>query len=182
MTRRVMALRGEVVLVDKEDFDRFGHRVWRVNTGGTGRRFVLVGPDRLHRAIMQPGPGQQVDHINGDPLDNRRSNLRLCTPAQNSCNRGPQAHSTSGFKGVSWHKVHKRWTARIRLNHKRHHIGCFDTAEDAARAYDDAARRIHGPFAFLNFPTHEHGEGSSRPAVRPAGVRIPPAPQRASSC
>lgn len=98
---------------------------------------------------MNAPPGLEVDHINGDRLDNRRENLRLCTRRQNT--RNAKARSACGYRGVSHDRG--RWRSRI------HHVGVgalvslgsFDTPEEAARAFDRAARRLHGAFARLNF-------------------------------
>lgn len=94
----------------------------------------------------------RTDHRNGDGLDNRRANLREATQTQNMCNRQRRSGSSSGFKGVTWWKRDGKWKAQIGLAGKNHHLGYFSTAEEAARAYDDAARELHGEYATLNFP------------------------------
>lgn len=104
---------------------------------------------QLHRWIMDAKPGQVVDHINGDRMDNRRENLRLCTVAQNIRNQKPRA-SRSGLKGVF--KKRGRWQASYTFEGKKIYIGNFSTPEEAARAYDAAAREAFGEFALLNFP------------------------------
>ena len=91
-----------------------------------------------------------VDHINHDPLDNHRHNLRLATRSQNAANVGPYANNTSGYKGVDFNQG--KWRARITQHGKRHFLGTFDTAEEAARAYDSKALELFGEFASLNFP------------------------------
>jgi hypothetical protein len=91
-----------------------------------------------------------VDHINGDGLDNQRSNLRPATEAQNLWNRGPQRNNTSGFKGV--HRFRSRWQAEIMASGRRSYLGTYGTPDEAARAYDAAATELHGEFACLNFP------------------------------
>lgn len=93
-------------------------------------------------------PEQSIDHINGDGFDNRISNLRLATRSQNGRNRGKNANNTSGFKGVSWHSVARKWRAATRINGRRIHIGSFDSAEEAGAAYDRLAREEHGEFYF----------------------------------
>lgn len=107
---------------------------------------------RLHRLIMGAAPGMVVDHINGDTFDNRRSNLRFATVAQNAANSKLPKNNTSGFRGVYWFKPAKLWSAQIRANGKNQHLGYFKTVEAGARAYDEAAKRLHGNFARLNFP------------------------------
>lgn len=110
-----------------------------------------------HRLILNAPPDKQVDHINGNKLDNRRKNIRLCTVAENGQNRGSQKNNAaSGFKGVTWDgkgpKRRSPWKAMIQTNRKRICIGYFSTAELAAQAYDKKATELHGAFARLNFP------------------------------
>tara|TARA_R110000824_G_scaffold396554_1_gene598108 strand:- start:1212 stop:1535 length:324 start_codon:yes stop_codon:yes gene_type:complete len=105
----------------------------------------------MQRFIMDAPKGMQVDHINRNPLDNRKSNLRICTNAENSYNTGPQKNNTSGYKGVSWRKDAKKWTAYIGHAPKSH-LGYFDTPEEAAKARDAKAKELHGEYAHLNFP------------------------------
>jgi hypothetical protein len=101
----------------------------------------------LHRVIMDAPDGLEVDHVNGDGLDNRRSNLRLATRSENQHNRRVQNNNTSGFKGVSWHKRDLKWYARIGLDGRRKLLGFFDTPEAAYAAYVEASTRLHGDFA-----------------------------------
>lgn len=106
---------------------------------------------RMHTEIMNPPHGMEVDHIDGDGLNNQIGNLRIVTKAQNRANSSRNLNNTSGFKGVSWYKRSQKWRAVILINGKYVHIGLFDSAEDAARAYDETARKYHGEFARLNF-------------------------------
>jgi hypothetical protein len=108
---------------------------------------------RMHREIMNAPDGLLVDHKNGETLDNRRANLRLATHSQNMCNK-PKTNttSTSQFRGVHSDKRKGRWVAKIQINRKRIWLGYFDNETDAARAYDEAAKKYHGEFARLNFP------------------------------
>lgn len=92
-------------------------------------------------------PDGIIDHINGDPADNRIANLRIASKAQNSHNRGRQKNNRSGFKGVCWHKRNKTWQASIVTCGKRKHLGRFDSAEEASAAYEAAALELHGEFA-----------------------------------
>lgn len=108
----------------------------------------------LHKVIMGDTRGLTVDHINGNGLDCRRCNLRLATFIQNNANRGIRSDSGFQFKGVNLRRFRTmdRWRAGIGINGKQVHLGHFDTAEEAARAYDRAALAAYGEFAYLNFP------------------------------
>jgi hypothetical protein len=107
-----------------------------------GRRQTI----RMHRFIMGD-PDCLVDHINGDGLDNRRSNLRLATPEGNARNRGIGRNSTSGVKGVTKHKGSGKWRAQISMRKTFLHLGLFDTIEEASAAYAAASARLHGEFS-----------------------------------
>ena len=117
----------------------------------------------LHRLLMNPPEDMQVDHINGNGLDNRRENLRICTNAQNNANKPPQKNSKSGLKGVR-RSSKNRWCARIGTGFLKKDtdkptervIGYFSSKEEAARAYDRAAIRRYGEFAYTNFPREEY--------------------------
>ena len=104
----------------------------------------------MHRDIMNPLGGQEIDHIDGNPSNNQKSNLRFATSSQNKINRGPKKNNKSGYKGVSWHKQRKRWTARIMINDKYKHLGLFDDILDAVNAYNKAAKEYYGDYAWLN--------------------------------
>ena len=104
----------------------------------------------MHRSVLNPGLGKQVDHINRNKLDNRFANLRICSPSQNNWNCGvKRKNNTSGFKGVSKYK--KKWVATIQANREHIHIGYFKNKVKAAKAYNQAALKYHGEFAGLNF-------------------------------
>lgn len=101
----------------------------------------------MHRFLIG-AKGEFVDHINGDGLDNRKSNLRLCSNAQNVQNTGLTRANTSGYKGIRLRNG--RWDSRITCLNKTYHLGVFSTKEEAARAYNAAAIELHGEFARLN--------------------------------
>ncbi|MFA5567999.1 MAG: HNH endonuclease [Trueperaceae bacterium] len=159
MTREIPLTQGMVALIDNQDFDLVRAIRWfaiptrmktpkwyawgYVGRGAHGRRRVS-----MHRLILQPNDGLEVDHINGDSLDNRRVNLRPATRSQNLANR--PSSSKSGYRGVFLRKG--RYDARIAWGGKIICLGRFDAAEDAARAYDEAAWRRSGEFSRLNFP------------------------------
>lgn len=109
--------------------------------------------EMMHRVILSRKLGRSllhselVDHIDGNPLNNCRDNLRIATHSQNLMNKGKQSTNTSGYKGVSWHKGARKWAAQIIVNGKRLYIGEFKTPEEAHVAYCEAAKELHGEFA-----------------------------------
>jgi len=150
---------GEFALVDEEDFVRLRQHVWTLTrskhlkygyrqsweSGG------VVNNVRLHREVLRlPVGGPHVDHINGNGLDNRKSNLRVATQKQNSRNQKLSAANTSGFKGVYWHPLSQRWSAKIKVNGKVVSLGTHADPKDAAAAYNTAAKQYFGEFARLN--------------------------------
>lgn len=104
---------------------------------------------KLHRVIMTPPENRVVDHINGNPLDNRRSNLRICTSAENSRNLKRQSNNTSGFPGVSWDKSRNKWAAKIRFNYKHINLGRYVNLSDAVKARERAEIEYFGEFSSL---------------------------------
>ena len=149
---------GASTLVDDVDLPLLLTFAWRVGThgylerGGGGRKTVF-----LHRLISAPDAGQEVDHINGHKLDNRRSNLRNCTRTENARNVGLSAQRKHGMdlKGISRNlRNSPKWTAYINVGGRQIYLGSFETAIGAAKAYDAAARRLFGAFARTNFPLH----------------------------
>jgi hypothetical protein len=144
---------GAAVWVDEQDYSHLVGYSWRLTegyacrSGGHGKPRI-----RMHREITGATPGQEVDHINGNKLDNRRSNLRLCTHAENLRNRkkwSKDGHTR--FKGIRQTKP-GTWIAQIGVNGRTTYIGTFRNEEDAARAYDERALAQYGSFARLNFP------------------------------
>ena len=155
--------KGKVALIDQEDAPLITAYWWHAVLVPSGKiyaaRHFILGDDKttlavlMHRLIMEAPHGMQVDHIDGDGLNNRRENLRLATPSQNRCWKPALSSNKSGYKGVSWDKARGKWTAHVCISGKQKNIGRYDTAEEAARAYDDAATGLHGAFVWRNFPT-----------------------------
>lgn len=106
------------------------------------------GYRKFHRLLME---GKEIDHINGDPLDNRLCNLRSVTHAENMRNVKKRSGTSSKYKGVSWCKLTNTWYCYINVDGKRIKIGRFIDEEEAGRAYDERAKELHGEFAVLNF-------------------------------
>jgi hypothetical protein len=123
----------------------YAHRKKRV-----GKKFVSIG---MHREILDPPAHLIVDHINHNGLDNRKANLRLATCAQNSYNRRQfRKNKSSKYIGVSWKEWTKNWAAIICYKRENIIVGYFKDEIQAAKAYDQAAKKYHGEFASLNFP------------------------------
>jgi len=147
---------GEISIVDDEDFHLFDGRSCCKIKGGYGVRVIWDKEKKksireyMHRLIMRPPPGMCVDHINRNKLDNRRSNLRLATYSQNSCNRGPMKRNKIGLKGVSKQILNGKWNGKWRsgigVNGKLIYLGIFDTPELAANAYAAGVKKYHGEF------------------------------------
>lgn len=107
----------------------------------------------MHRIILEVPKAMVVDHINNDGMDNRSANLRPATRAQNSYNRKKLSRQcTSKYKGICWNKTASKWQAAISFNKNIIYLGIFNNEIDAAKAYDEAAKKYHGEFACLNFP------------------------------
>lgn len=137
-------------IVDKEDAHLDKYK-WRKNAYGYAVGHVNGRDTKLHRLLMNPGKDEVVDHINHDPLDNRKSNLRVCSQVQNMWNQRSKKVASSGYKGVNHYKRYDKFAAHITLDHKKYHLGYFSDAIDAAKAYDAKAKEFFGEFAQLNF-------------------------------
>lgn len=144
---------GKFTLVDDADFERLSQYKWRCDATGYARYSVYdklkktIQTVLMHRIILDTPDDLHTDHINGDRLDNRRSNLRIATCQQNSANRKAQGKA-SIFKGVTLHRG--LWRAQICVNLTGIHLGYFLTQRAAAQAYNDAAIELFGEFAWLN--------------------------------
>jgi len=153
--------KGKFAIVDAADYERVNAHKWCVR--GSGRRIYACchcnGKNiSLHRFLMNPPSWLVVDHIDGNGLNNRRSNLRICTQQQNVHNSRPKGKS-SQYKGVCRDKSKNRWVVYVRHNGRNHYVGRFRDEIDAARAYDRKAYELFGEFAWLNFPEELRGPG-----------------------
>lgn len=153
MTRTINLTKGKAALVDDDDFERLLKLKWRAkkdwNTYYAYRSHRKTFS--MHSFILGTSKGFEVDHINGNGLDNRRSNLRIVTHSQNMANRRPQRNGTSCYKGVSWNKQWQRWVSKIYPNGKNIFLGYYASEIEAAKIYDVAAIKFFGEYAFLNF-------------------------------
>lgn len=166
------------IIVDDDDYELCSKHTWSIEKKSNNRFYaktriphpnggVIERKDRkgkyrkrranlyMHVLIADPPEGYYVDHI--DPkktLDNRKSNLRICTPQQNCFNKSLPKSNKSGFKGVCYEKrnKNKKWRAYITHNAKNMSLGCHKTKEEAAMAYDKKAKELFGEYAYLNFP------------------------------
>ncbi|MFD0710604.1 HNH endonuclease [Paenibacillus sp. GCM10027626] len=163
--RELILGKGEICLVDDDDYELLSKYSWNKSQYGYAYRLGdrskgEIWKILMHREIMQARENQFIDHINGNRLDNRKSNLRFATRGQNAMNSAGR-NGLSGYKGVFLNKTAKNpsWRALIRVNRKSIHLGCFPTKEEAALAYNAAAIKYHGEFARLNkIERHEEEE------------------------
>lgn len=147
------------MLIDEDDWIRFGWIPWKILRGNGGRDYVRhkIMVDKreyvifLHRLIVAAPDDLYVDHINGNSLDNRKCNLRLCTSRENSRNRGvSESNCSSKYKGVTFRACSGTWEATIRTGSAQLYLGRFKSEKEAAEAYNQAAIKYHGNFVKLN--------------------------------
>lgn len=153
--------KGRYALIDAADADAVLKSMWRLN----GRGYASSGQSKngdhvlMHRMILPDC--EEVDHINGDRIDNRSSNLRPATRRQNAMNMRIRKDGVSRYKGVYWDSRAGKWAVSIQANRERRYLGLFDDEKSAARAYDVAAREMCGEFARTNFPLDSFRERST---------------------
>lgn len=138
------------ILIDVDDYKRVSTYTWHRTTWGYAETCVDGKPIILHRYIMNAPNKLQVDHINLDKSDNRKSNLRLATHKENKRNVGLQSNNTSGVKGVRYYKARSKYVAKIKVDGQHIHLGYYTSILEAACAYDQAAAYHFGEFAWLN--------------------------------
>jgi hypothetical protein len=142
-----VAIKGKIYLVDKEYGLLFEHFEWYIGHNGYLQTKNNGKVLRYHSMIMDCPRGMVVDHINRNPYDNRKSNLRVCTQESNSRNKGPLKGK---YKGVSWAEHTKRYRATVRFNGKQKHLGYYETEEEAAKAYNNFVEDNFDQYAYRN--------------------------------
>lgn len=153
--KKIPLTKGKFAIVDDDDYEWLSQWKWYAakghNTYYAKRHTTKQGSYttiEMHTLICD---AEQIDHKDGNGLNNQRNNLRPATYSQNAANRTKQINNTSGFKGVYWHKHASKWYARIQVNNKRINLGYFTNKIEAAKSYDKAASIYFGEFAKLNF-------------------------------
>ncbi len=157
--KQIKLTQGKVALVDDTDYKWLNQWKWCIEKGRStiyAMRNVGQKPCRttltMHRIIMQAQKGRGVDHIDGDGLNNQRSNLRFCTQSQNMMNQFKRKNCTSKYKGVFWNKRERKWIVVITKQGRKLWLGRYDSEIEAAKIYDAKAKELYGEFARLNFP------------------------------
>ena len=157
--KRIKLTQGRYAIVDDGDYEWLSQFQWYFHQGYARRdvKNSKTGKTKtvfLHRVVNNTPDGMDTDHINQNKLDNRKENLRSCTMSQNLSNRTKQKNNTSGYKGVTWHKLGGKWQAQIRIKSKFKYLGYFSNIHDAVQAYNIAAQDKFGEFAFINKVSH----------------------------
>lgn len=155
--KEIKLTRGKFALVDDDDYEELSKYSWCCLKMGYAVRNIVItrGKQRMiymHRAIMKTPEGMDVDHIDGNGLNNQKYNLRNCTHSENGANHKYEPYGISGFYGVGWSNKDRKWRARIEVGGRQITIGYFNDLVDAARARDAFAISARGEFATLNFP------------------------------
>ena len=141
---------GHFAKVDDDFYEKYNHLNWRYEKHHSGNGGYAVTTVKLHRLVTGAERGEEIDHLNRDKLDNRKENLRRVSSSENRQNRRPDKRNSSGYRGV--HFQRNRWVARLAKDGKRIWLGAYATKEEAAKAYDKAAKELYGEKAYLNLP------------------------------
>lgn len=160
--KTIQLTQGKTAIIDDEDYERVSRFRWYAFRNQHGnwyaRRSPLGTTQCMHRFILDLPPHYpEVDHVDGDGLNNRRLNLRTATTAQNQANSRTRKDNSSGYKGVGRQQRSSKWHARIKVSGKTLQLGVYDTPEAAAKAYDSKALELRGPFARVNFTEVKNG-------------------------
>lgn len=157
--KKIKITKNKEVLVDDEDFDKVNQHKWYAHeapsTCYARHDFSRKNKVYMHRFILglDKNDKYDVDHIDGDGLNNQKNNLRKSLHYQNCCNQKLNIRNTTGYKGVCY--FDKKYIAYIQVNKKRKTLGYYDSLEEAAKVYDEAAKKYHKEFARLNFKKEE---------------------------
>lgn len=147
-TSYIYTSKNEKITVDTDDLEKVKNHTWRMNTNGYAETEHNRKTIRIHRLLMDAPKNLVVDHINHDKKDNRRSNLRLCTYAENNHNVAIGKSKKSNIRGVSWSKREQRWRAKIVVNKKEIGLGYYKNINDAIKARKEAEKKYYGEFAY----------------------------------
>ncbi len=146
-----LKIKDKILLLDKEDFKKYkSYRFYLKKDGYCLIYKKGIGTLNFHRTVTNCPKGLTVDHINRNPFDNRKTNLRICTLKQNGANQSISTRNKSGFKGVHWCKHKNRWRSIIITGGKRYHVGYFSDKIEAAKRYNEKAKELFGEFAYIN--------------------------------
>lgn len=151
--KKIKLTRNKYTIVDDEDYEILSKYKWYCTNAGYAQKDIYKEKKKylMHRVILNAFKGEVVDHINGNPLDNRKQNLRKSTQCLNTknvkCNR---RNNTSGYKGVSFNKKYQKWEAYITFNYKHIFLGYFDKKNDAGKSYNNKAKELFGEYSNLN--------------------------------
>lgn len=151
--KKILLTQGKIALVDDEDHAFLKQWKWNANKIRHNYYAVRIAGKNsiyMHRAILKAAAGVEIDHINGNGLDNRKKNLRKTTRKQNGRNLRPRTNGTSKFKGVCRDKSRRKWASHIKVNGKSVFLGRFMKEKDAALAYNAAALKNFGKYARIN--------------------------------
>lgn len=148
----IILTKGKCAQIDDDDYERINQWKWKVDSHGYAVRVYQNKTIFMHREIIHTPEGMCTDHIDHNPLNNCKNNLRICTMRENQGNSILRCDNSSGFKGVCFDKGRKRWIAKIHSGNKRKTIGRYKNPEEAAIAYDKTAENVFGKFALKNFP------------------------------
>lgn len=145
--------RGKETWIDDCDYERISRHQWHAQKDYNtwyAKTYIEGKIVLLHRFILNPPDNVEIDHRDGNALDNRRFNIRECSHSENMHNQRPQVNKSSRYKGVSWDKSRSKWYAQIRINSKQKSLGHFSDENEAAKVYNEAAKKLFGQFAYIN--------------------------------